>query len=327
MTNGLKVVNVDKARCLPPQGRSRPKMLSCAVSQRRPLLSVVLASIEAERNLARALEAIAVACRDIVVEVIVVDASTDASSQIARESHVPTLVVEREPGTIAPYLWSDGIRRSRGTWVALTTGHCVVPPDWARSLVAALETDAGAAGSGLLPLEECGLTDLAVFFLRYHAFVPLVIGDVRPAPELPGDNAAYAGDDVRAAVTGASDGFFEVEHHRLLRRGGRTLLAVPRATARFGRSFPLRTILEHRFLHGRQFGAWRSRVDGASTVTLLVKAPLVPGVLFARALRSVSESSSLRLALLRCSIHFLLLASAWAVGEALGALQGASSHE
>lgn len=297
-------------------------MSSYASAQPRPVLSVVLASIESERNLAGALEALREACREVLSEIIVVDASTDESSRIAEASHVPSLVLERDPGTIAPYLWADGIRRSRGRWIALTTGHCVVPPDWARSLISVLEGEVDAVGAGLVPLEECRATDLAVFFLRYHGFLPLTRGEARPAHEVPGDNAAYPGDALRALVASEDVGFFEVEHHATLRRDGRPIFAVPAATAGFGRSFPLGTILMHRFLHGRQFGAHRTRVGGESIASLLCKTPLVPVVLLSRAWRSLRVMPELRPSLIASSIHFLLLASAWALGEATGAVLG-----
>lgn len=289
-------------------------------------LSVVLASVESERNLARALAALDEACRDHDAEIIVVDASRDDSAVIARDSHVPSLVVDRPPGTITPHLWAEGIRRSSGRWVALTTGHCIVPRNWVRGLVDALERGAGAAGSGLLPADDLDAVDLAVFFLRYHGFIGLTRGPVRAADELPGDNAAYPGDELRTVVREPRTGFFEVEYHRVLRRRGASLMAVPSATARFGRSFPLGTISRHRFDHGRQFGEWRTRAGGESRVAIVAKAPLVPMVLYGRAWGHVKRSPELRRAFLRSSIVFLLLAAAWAGGEAAGAIAGAPSH-
>jgi len=293
----------------------------------RPALSIVVASVESERNLPRALHALDDAGDGTGAEVIVVDASTDSSADIARSSHVPSMVIDRPPGTLTPHLWAEGIRRSSGRWIALTTGHCIVPRGWGTALVTTLEGGAAAAGAGLLPGRSLGTIDLAVFFLRYHTFIDLTAGDGRPVEEIPGDNAAYRGDDLRTVVTAPDSGFFEVEHHRELRRRGEAIVAVPAATAHFGRSFPLATILRHRFEHGRRFGAWRTRVRGEHRLGLIAKAPLVPAVLWSRAWANVKGTADLRRAFLRSSPLFLTLACAWAVGEAAGGLIGSPGDE
>jgi len=286
------------------------------------VLSVVLASVESRRSIECAVRALTATCRSLKTEIIVVDASRDCSAEIVCRTDPDATVLTRPPGTITPDLWGDGIRASSGQWVILTTGHCVVPEGWAPALVKALSGGAAAAGAGLKPTEEAGIVDLAVFFLRYHAFVGITEGGIRTTREIPGDNAAYRGDQIRAYLESRGRGFFEVEYHRTLRETGGDVVAVPVAAAEFGHSFPLGTILRHRFAHGRQFGAWRTRQGGESSIGLALKAPLVPAVLLARARRNVLGNPELRRGLRRAGLPFLLLASAWAVGEAVGAILG-----
>jgi hypothetical protein len=203
--------------------------------------------------------------------------------------------------------------------VAITTGHCVVPVAWAQALIAELGRGAGGAGAGLLPLPGVRGLDCAVAFLRYGRYFELTAGEPRSVDDVPGDNAAYQGDDVRAFVERNPHGFWEIEYHEELLKRGLELRAVPEASAGFGHSFPLRTIFRHRFHHGRHCGAMRA--EEMSRARVVLPAPLVPAVLLARSARLAWPHPALRFDLLRSIPAFMLLASAWAAGEAVGALE------
>lgn len=273
-------------------------------------LSVVVASVESARTLSAALEALSRSCGSMTHEILVVDASRDRSAEIAECHKVAVRVLRHPPDTLVPKLWADGVRRSSGRWVALTTGHCVVPVGWADTMVGRLEEGASGVGAGLRPLPGLRALDYAVFFLRYGAFLEISRGVPRPVSEVPGDNAAYAGDAVRAFVKRTDRGFWELDYHREMMDLGGDLWAVPEATAGFGRSFPLRTILRHRFQHGRHHGAWRSGEGGQSRLRVVLPAPLVPWIFLARSVRCVGPFPELRFALARAVLPLLLLGTA-----------------
>jgi hypothetical protein len=98
---------------------------------------------------------------------------------------------------------------------------------------------------------------------------------------------------------------------------------VSGATARYGRSFPFRTIAAHRYRHGRHSGAWRVSRKIRSVPAIVLAFPLVPFALAARTWRRVRSTAVHRSRFLRALPQFLALASLWAVGEAVGALSGA----
>jgi hypothetical protein len=280
----------------------------------------VVGSIESERSIDRCLSSVERACRTLASELIVVDASRDRTAERARVRDDVT-VVTRPPGTLVPDLWAEGIGRSKGRWVALTTGHCTVSPGWATALTGALREGASGAGAGLRPNPDVGATDRAVFHLRYGAFLGLTGGVRRTVDDLPGDNAAYVGDELRAFLEARPGrGFWEIEYHAEVRDRGGRLVAVPEATAGFGPAFPFGTILHHRFVHGRHHGGWRVREDGQSRWRVLLPAPLVPFVLLGRAARRSLRHPEHRRSLLVGAAPFLALSAAWAAGEAVGAV-------
>jgi len=286
-------------------------------------VSVVVASVESVHSIGRCLDAMTAALAGIAAEVFVIDASSDGTADIAEQKLGRERVVRCVPGTLTPDLWAIGIARTTGRIVALTTGHFVVGPTWIGSLSSALvEPRLGVAGRVDLR-DDATVIDWAVFYLRYSDFLEasgLPLAEVRG---IPADNAAYDGDAARQFVRASGDGFWEVEFHRQLHGRGQTLALVSGATGWYGRSFPFRTILEHRFHHGRHAGAWRARTGDRPAAAIVLASPAVPILLAARTWSRVRASVAHRRRFIRSLPAFLALGAAWAVGEAVGALTGA----
>jgi hypothetical protein len=286
-------------------------------------VSVVVGSVESGHSIARCLDAIGAALVGVAAEVFVVDASRDASAEIAEQKLGRERVIRCAPGTLTPDLWAIGIARTTGRIVALTTGHFVVEPNWITSLSSALaERTLGVAGR-VDVRDDATVTDWAVFYLRYSEFLEESGRARAEVGGIPADNAAYDGDSARRFVRAGGDGFWEVEFHRQLHESGRTLALVSGATGWYGRSFPFRTILTHRFHHGRHAGAWRARHGQRRVAVIVLASPAVPILLASRVWGRVRALAPHRRRYLRSLPAFLIFAAAWALGEAIGALTGA----
>lgn len=285
-------------------------------------LSVVIASIDAELSIGSCLRLLRTACAGVRAEFLVCEplGNHTASSVVGLDDRIKLFRFPKK--ALAPVLWAEGLRRSTGRIVAFTTGHCLVSSTWARSLVDALDAGATGAGGPLVIGPGARPLDWAVFYLRYSAFMPETIGTGRVAGEIAGDNAAYRREALDRHAASFTDGFWEVDFHRLIRRDGGWLVVAPAATAAFGRSFPVRTIAAHRFAHGRQFGAGRVRGGARAGWQVVLAAPVVPFVLATRAARRVARTRDGRWRFVLALPWFLLLAGAWAAGEAWGALRG-----
>ena len=288
----------------------------------RPDLSVVIASVESAHSMDACVRSVRDSLEGTRFELLVVDASRDRSAEIAENQLGRPAVIRCAPGTLTPELWAIGISRSTGRIIALTTGHFVVERTWAASLTSAVAGGhVGAAGfMDLAP--EATATDCAVFYLRYAGFLDDGQRTPRDVSGIPADNAAYDGDALRRFVAETGDGFWEVDFHRRVRAQGGRLATVPGATARYGRSFPFPTIANHRFHHGRHAGAWRVSQRERSVPAMVAATPLVPFVLAARAWRHTRPGTAHRRRFVRALPMFLALATAWAIGEAVGALGG-----
>jgi glycosyltransferase involved in cell wall biosynthesis len=290
-------------------------------------ISVIVASVEAERSIGNCLASILASTRGLNVEVIVADGSRDGSAAVVRAEFPEAKLIVLSPGTLAPNLWAEGLARSRGHAVAFTTGHHLVSEGWIAELCAALEAGAAAAGGPITLAPSGTLLDAAVYFLRYSAFMPGKAADPHEAAEIAGDNSMYRREVIERNASALRDGLWEVELHHLLRAGGERLVMIPRATALFGRSFPPGIISRHRFEHGRHFGRWRASQPGESRLRIILPAPLVPFVLLVRAARRVKNADGNLALLIRCSPIFLWLAACWAFGEAVGATETVAAED
>lgn len=290
-----------------------PAVTSCA-------LSVVVGSVNSDRTIVRSLAALEQACAGIDAELIVVDASSDDTAERIRELHGNARVQHLPAGTLTPVLWSTGFAMSRGRAVAFTTGHCVVGEGWARALLAGLESGATGVAGALLLSDESDPVDWALFYLRYSAFLDAGRLETEGAAEIPGDNAAYRREALERHASSFAAGFWEVDFHRRVRAEGARLTFVPGAEVRFGPSAPLGSLARQRFAHGRHSGAWRIHTGVRAAWQILAAAPIVPLVLTARIAVRVLSRRADRARFLAALPALLVLACAWAAGEAWGAL-------
>ena len=283
---------------------------------------MVIANIDAERSLATCLRNLRTSCAGLDAELIVCESASSAGPRRGLFTDDGIRLLQCPADMLTPGLWAEGFRHSTGRIVAFTTAHCLVSPAWAKDLMAAIDQGAAGAGGPMVIGAGTGPLDWAVFFLRYSAFMPGTLGRGRIAGEIAGDNAAYRRDVLDRHAATFEHGFWEVDFHRLLRADGGWLAAVPTARAELAQSFHLRTIAVHRFRHGRQFGAGRVKDGERGVGQVVIAAPLIPFVLALRAGRRVFSRAGSRWRFAAALPWFLILAGAWAAGEACGALRG-----
>lgn len=280
----------------------------------------MIASIESARRIRECLDSVLRAGNGYSCEVIVVDASSDDTAKIVRDNWPSVILVTMPVGTLAPDLWARGFREASGDVVAFTTGHFFVPVTWLADLHDALNQQVVGAGGTFALGSDASLTDAAIFFLRYSAFLPNAATLGSSVREIAADNSMYQRAALLQHANAIADGFWEVELHHHLREQGARLTIVPRATLFFARSFPLSVISRHRFAHGKHFGQWRV-ATGADSLRIVAASPLVPFALFFRAAKRAAAAKANVPLLMASSPIFIWLAACWAAGEAVGALR------
>jgi glycosyltransferase involved in cell wall biosynthesis len=284
-------------------------------------LSVIVGCLDGASTIRACLTALQAACAGVDAEILVADASADDSARIARESLPEVRVLTLPTGTLVPSLWGAGLREARGRVVAFTIAQCVVDPGWARALLEGIHGGAAGVGGRLGVRSGTGATGRATFYLRYSAWLSIPDG---PAEEIPGDNAAYDHEALRSVRDSSGAPFWEVEAHARFRAAGRRLVVHPGATAWFTDDTALATMAARRFAHGRHSGSFRVRSGIRTRWQMVLGAPLVPFVLLVRVARRVARAPGHRAGFASSAGAFLVLAAAWAAGEAIGGFTAGS---
>ena len=289
----------------------------------RPKLSVVVASRNARASIEECLAAL-LGQRQVGVQIVVVDNSTDGTTEIIKERFPGIHLIATPPSALIPELWEAGIRQSTADIVAITTAHCVPRKDWISEVLRAHEGPAPAVGGAIENDESAGVVDWAVFFCRYSHFMPPLRKGF--ASEIPGDNASYKRVHLDRYQHVWRNGFWEPAVHAELKRAGLQLLLVPSIVVSHRRSFGLGGFLRQRFQHGLRFGAWRAAgLSRPQRALYLGVSWGIPLVLLARIVLRVLRKGRHRSKLfvsLPILVPFLL---AWALGEAIGCLRGATA--
>jgi hypothetical protein len=278
-------------------------------------LTVIVGSRDAASTLPECVAALLATCSGIDAEILVVEATDLNSAERSAGGNPLVRVIPMPADSLVPALWGRGLREAAGRVVAFTIAQCVVGDGWAEALLAGIRSGAVGVGGPLALRRGASATARATFFLRYSAWLNLPPG---PAREIAGDNAAYDHAALRAVRGDAGDAFWEVEAHARFRALGRTLEVAPRATAWFSDATGLAEMASRRFAHGRHSGAFRVRSGVRPRWQVVLGAPLVPLVLLVRVGRRVVRAPDHAYDFLSSLGALLVLAGAWAAGEAVG---------
>lgn len=215
---------------------------------------------------------------------------------------------------LVPELWRDGLRATDAEWVAFSTTQMVPRAGWLDALRDRLiESGSWGVGGPIAVGDRLGVVDRAIYLQRFLAYGPGADLPIRPS----GENALYRRDRLAEVEDAWSDGFWEAEVHDRLERRGASWASSPGAAVDYVGSTRLLAMAKQRVAHARRFGANRGegRARGLAT-------PVVPALLLGRAGRGLKRRGMAVGPWLGSVPSFLVIAGAWAVGEALGALAG-----
>jgi len=288
-------------------------------------ITVVVASHNARTSIAECLSALVAQRPPEDVEIVVVDNSTDGTTEIIRERFPDLRLIVSPPSTLIPQLWGAGIQQSSGEVVALTTAHCIPDQDWLWQVRKAHAAPAAAIGGVIENVASAGVIDWAIYFCRYSRYMPPVREGV--VAEIAGDNASYKRTYLERCQAAWRDGFWEPAVHAELKKAGRSLLLAPSIVISHKKSFRLLSFMRQRFQHGRQFGAWRaSCLPSRQRALYIVLSPLIPFVLLARIGQQVLQKGRHCKAFVLSLPVLLLFLAAWTLGELAGYLRGVKVH-
>ncbi len=276
-------------------------------------IAVVVPVRRAESTIGRTIASLTEQTKGLDAEIIVAVSDADPTCKLVRSLQLDygfrLLVI---PGRHSvPELRRDAVRATEAAYVFITEDHCVFPDAWIPRLVDAL--DGAVVSGGGVKNGRRSWTGWAQYFTRYAIFQPpLENGLTR---HLPGNNACYKREVLERYGHLLKDGFWEAEFNAEVVKSEPFRMVADCEVIQHQR----RGLFEYiplRFQHGRCYGARRPDRN-------LARVPLIPAILFWRAVRAVFSRRGNRLRFLILSPVLLAYFAAWAAGEAWGYCFGA----
>lgn len=288
-----------------------------------PRLSVVVPSVNGPEPLRETLAALEAQPARETIEILVPErCGEDVRASIGAEFPGARLI-SVEPGTPIPEMRHRAFQEASGTSVAVIEDHVIVERDWADRILHARDEGADVVGGVVYNVATETLLDRTAFLCEYsHELIPRQDGETA---ELPGNNVAYDRDLLQELADVTAQGHWEDRLHRALHaRGARMVL---RPTIRAGHKMHYESVGEYasqRLLYSRSFAALRLRSAGPlRRVAYALATIFLPLVLAARILTRARRAGAPAGEIVRSFPYILYFVSAWALGEALGALFGA----
>ncbi|MGH9947869.1 MAG: glycosyltransferase [Pyrinomonadaceae bacterium] len=287
----------------------------------KPKLSVIIASQNASRSIRDCLHSLIRQVVDGEVEIVVIDNSTDETTEIVKLEFPEIVLIEADKKSLIPELWGVGIHESSGDYVALTTSHFVPADNWISEILRAHKQPHAGVGGAIENAEQEGLVSWAIYFCRYSPYMlPFGAAEVE---DFAADNASYKRDDLDTVKEAMKDGFWETFVHKEMRAKEMTLVKLPEIIVYHRKSFTFAGFMKQRFWHGRQFGeTLASQIAASKRLALILLSPLIPAIYLFRITRRVFGKKRNRDKLLVSSPILALFLLSWSLGEFSGYLSG-----
>lgn len=286
----------------------------------RPAISITVSTIQGWPDIERNVRSFEAAAARVGGELIVTDGSGRPAPR--PDEIAGSTIWHLEPGASVYEMRSLAYQMSRAPVVAVTEDHCVVPPDWAASLLSALaaEPEAAAVGGSVENGARDTILDWASYFVVQATLIP-PIASGRVQRIAGAGNVAYRRHALRDIDDFDGLGTMESLHQRQLRRSGSVLLADDSIRVRHDQHLDFGSATRLHYHAGRTFaGFLRHRMDRLAWFRFIAL-PAVPLARLLRAAKLASERGHGR-TISRAWPMMLWLLYAQAAGHLLGFVVG-----
>lgn len=285
---------------------------------KKPLISVVVASYNAEHTIEACLDSLMHQSDHLPMEVIVVDSSTDATPGIVRRKFPSVALIHSNERKFCGDARNLGISRARADIVAFLDADCRARGDWAEEILKAHAGPYAAVGGSIANANQDSYIGWAAYFTEFSQWMPA--SHPEWSNDIAGANMSYKKQLFEKygpfiEQTYCSDTEF---HWRLQKRGIR-LRFIPGICVYHRNIAGLVDFLRHEFRHGRSFARVLLRYGGLLKVDRRVYGVfsfLIPFWLLAKILaRQIRNPIYLFPFIFSLPLLFLGLLS-WSMGEA-----------
>ena len=285
-----------------------------------PTLSVVIPSVNGLADLVGCLDAV-LAQQDVVLEVLVMDRCGETVRAEVSRRFPSVRVIATPADTTIPDMRQQAFAAATGDFVAVIEDHVIVPPTWARDLLAAQRAAGGVVGGAVENAATDRLVDWAAFLCEYsHCIPPLPAG---PTTSVTGNNVIYPRELLEQHQDQLGGGRWENHLHDAFVREGVPMTCRPEIIVGHKKHYTVGEYLSQRYLYARSYAG--ARVAGAPLAKRLafaVASFALPPLLFYRTVSRVLAKGRHRAELVRSLPLLALFVTSWAWGEVVGSAAG-----
>jgi hypothetical protein len=256
-----------------------------------PFLSVVIAWVNPLELLKPGLDALHNQHGAHPAEIIVVTRHSEFEQKQLCELYPEVILLSAPPHTTIPKLRSIGIKRSRGTIIAVTEDHCVPSKDWTLYIQRSFSDNECDVVGG--PIENAYIyrrRDWAAFLVEY-AWALRSDGSAQDAhPSLPGNNVAYRRQVIDGLCKTLDRDLWESFYHQELIESGARLKYEPGMLVYHRRPFDFGYFVKQRYHFSRSFAAMRlQNLTGFGRIKYGLGSMILPPLLILRGYRILSQ--------------------------------------
>lgn len=282
-------------------------------------ISVVVPSVNGWPYLRRCLDALS-RQRGPGPQVVVADrVGPDVRAPLRRRAP-EVVLIEADRDAAIPELRARAFRACAGDVVGVVEDHVRVPPDWTERMLRAHREGALVVGGSVENAATDTLVDRAAFLCEYsHCLERLPEGE---AEWLPGNNVTYRRELLERFRPVVEEGRWEDRLHGAMREAGVELVRRPGITVEHEMHYSAGEYAEQRFLYSRAAADLRLRERPAWFRGLYALATAALPFLLLWRIGTRAWRAGRGGLFVRSLAHQALFVSAWAAGEAVGALAG-----
>jgi glycosyltransferase involved in cell wall biosynthesis len=287
-----------------------------------PELSVVVPSVNGYADLRDCLTALEQNNPGVRVEIIVVERCGEPVRGEVRRAFPAARLINVDPSVTIPAMRALAFAAATAPAVAVIEDHVIVPPGWARQMIAAIGGADRIVGGAVENAATGTVLDWAAFLCEYsHCLPPLPAGE---AEWLTGNNVTYPRallDRYRAVV---AEGRWENVLHDAMRRDGVPLVCHPEIVVGHKKHYTFGEYLSQRYLYARSYAG--ARVSGAPVAKRAaygLAAFVLPPLLFYRTVNRILKKGRHQNWLLKSLPLIAVFVVAWGAGEVVGYWAGA----
>jgi hypothetical protein len=285
-------------------------------------LAVIVPAVNTLADLVSCLGALKRERECVELEVLVVNRLGKAAGAAIRTEAPWVRILPVPASTAIPQMRALAFREAKSEAVAVIEDHVIVPPGWAKRLLAGIADGRAVVGGAVQNAATGTLLDWAAFLCEYsHCLPPLPAGE---AEWLTGNNVVYRREAVLKHLALLEAGQWENALHDALRADGIALWCDPELIVGHKKHYTFGEYFSQRYLYARSYAG--ARVAGASAAKKLAMgaaAVALPPLLFARTVQRILAKGAHTEKLWPSLPLIALFVLAWGWGEVVGYWFGA----